>query len=291
MPNGVLVINKPMGPTSHDVVNQVRRSWPGKVGHTGTLDPQATGVLPLMLGRATRLMRFFSHSDKVYDAQIRLGQTTDTYDAQGQITAEGVVPDQSRKQCLQLLREFEGTIQQLPPMYSAVRVAGRRLYKEARAGREVQRTPREVTFYSIQLLQQQPNCWNLRVHCSSGTYLRTLAHDIGRGLGCGAHLEGLTRLSSGQFELEQAVSPTDSTDSWLQKMIPLEELLPDLPRLDLTQEEVNRITHGNPVLFNRGKPLHYRLFHQGSFYAIGRMEKGFLQPFVVLRTELVSGSS
>ncbi len=242
-----------------------------------------------MVGRATRLMRFFSHNDKVYEAKIRLGKTTDTYDAQGQVLAQAAVPNLNLEQCLASLREFEGTIQQFPPMYSAVRVDGRRLYKEARAGREVQRSPREVTFHSIQLLRQEPERWDLRVHCSSGTYLRALAHDIGQRWGYGAHLEGLIRLSSGQFELAQAASLNDSADVWMQKMIPLEELLPELPRLDLTLEEVNRIAHGNPVPFSQGKMKNYRLFHLGLIYAIGRMEKGFLLPFVVLRTELNSG--
>lgn len=288
--DGILVIDKPEGPTSHDVVYRVRRELRGKVGHTGTLDPQATGVLPIMLGKATRLMRFLSQGDKVYEAEIRLGQSTDTYDGQGEVVFEAPVPELSRACCLEVLDHFQGTIEQVPPMYSAVRIQGKRLYQEARAGREVKRPSRQVTLYSVDLIEQQSQLWRLRVHCSAGTYVRTLAHDIGQAIGCGAFLSRLTRTRSGQFTLQQAVPLSASPDKWRQKLIPLEELLPEFPRLDLTQQEAVRVSNGNPVAFNRGEMQTYRLFHQNLLYAIARMQQGQLHPFVVLRTHL-SGPS
>ena len=171
--DGVLVIDKPVGPTSHRIVQTVRRQLQSKVGHTGTLDPLASGVLPLVLGRATRLARFFQSHDKEYVAEVQLGRTTDTYDREGTVLQERPVPPLTREEVRGLLDRFQGTLKQLPPMYSAIKVGGRKLYELARKNEEQPRPLRTVSIYRIDLLDNQPDIWKLRVHCSSGTYIRS----------------------------------------------------------------------------------------------------------------------
>jgi tRNA pseudouridine55 synthase len=204
--NGVLVIDKPEGKTSFDVVAEVRRALRvKKAGHTGTLDPMATGVLPVCVGAATRLVPFLTEGDKEYVAEIRLGATTDTQDRTGKIIAEAPVGELSRERMLETLERFRGRLEQVPPMYSAVRVGGKRLYELARKGVEVERAARTVVVHEIELLALESPLLRIRVRCSKGTYVRTLAHDLGETLGCHAHLTALRRTASGPFTLAQAI--------------------------------------------------------------------------------------
>src|SRR3712207_286159 len=192
--DGVLVIDKPKGPTSFDVVRQVRGLLKvKKVGHTGTLDPMATGVLPLCLGEATKVAGFITEGDKAYDATVRLGAETDTQDAEGQVTARSPVPPLTPALLESALARFRGTFEQVPPMYSAVKVAGRRLYELARAGEEVERAARAVTVhrFDVEPVRGEASAFRVEVDCSSGTYVRSLAADLGRSLGGGAHLRRL----------------------------------------------------------------------------------------------------
>lgn len=204
---GFMVVDKPPGLTSHDIVAIVRAvTGITKVGHTGTLDPFATGVLPLALGKATRLIQYLDEAEKVYDATILLGSTTDTADPTGVITAEMPVPDVSEADVRAVLQSFIGDRMQTPPRYSAVKVAGKALYDYARAGKEVTVAPRPIRVYNMELLTYDLPHLRVRIHCSRGTYARVLAEEIGQSLGTLGHLEALRRDRSGPFTLEKAIT-------------------------------------------------------------------------------------
>jgi len=253
--DGILIVNKPQGWTSHDVVARVRQLTRQKrVGHAGTLDPMATGVLLVCLGRATRVVEYLITSDKKYRAVMRLGIETDTYDADGQVLAtQPVNLDESTLRGA--LERFVGEIDQVPPMYSALKREGKPLYKLARKGVQVEREPRRVTIHGIMLREWQSPHAMIDVHCSPGTYIRSLAHDVGAALGCGAHLAALTRLASGSFTLEDAVTLealeclTDPKDlSGLLR--PLDMALQGLPAITLAADAARRLVLGQAIPSN-----------------------------------------
>ncbi len=290
--DGALVVDKPSGPTSHDIVALARRSIGCKTGHTGTLDPAATGVLVLLLGRATRLSQFMLTSDKEYLAWIRLGIVTDTYDADGRILEEHPVPQISGEEAEQALSPFRGAILQVPPMYSAIKVGGEPLYKAARRSEEVDRPAREITVYGLILEEQASDRWQLRIHCSSGTYIRSIAHDLGRALGCGARLEQLRRIRSGPFSIERAISVDSIRESWHQGLVPLDGLLPDFPEVALDREQARRVVNGNPIRLTgpegnwRENEGCVRLTYAGRVIAVGDAGDDTVKPRIVLRQEL-----
>ncbi len=250
--SGVLVVDKPVGLTSHDVVQIIRNGTNiRRAGHTGTLDPRASGVLVVLLGPAVRLSEYVSASDKRYQAVLRLGTRTDTYDAEG--TVMGISPvDITEEQFQASLSKFVGEIEQVPPPYSAIKVQGRRAYDMARKGEEVELAPRKIKVYNLDLLEWAPPEAVIDVYCSSGTYVRSLAHDMGEDLGCGAHLIGLRRTKSGRFSLRDAVPLTKLREAfdkgnWYQYIIPAAEALTDWPAVELTTEQVETIRHGNRI--------------------------------------------
>ena len=204
--DGILNINKPQGKTSFSIVALVRRlSREKHVGHAGTLDPAATGVLPICLGRGTRLIEFLVDTTKTYHARVELGAVTDTYDGSGQIISQADTSRIKRQQLESALASFRGSIQQTPPMYSAVKHHGQPLYKLARAGIEVDRKSRTAIIHRLELISWKPPVATLEVECSKGTYIRSLAHDLGQSLGCGAHLKSLVRTRCGLFDIKDAV--------------------------------------------------------------------------------------
>ena len=259
--DGLLVIDKPAGPTSHDVVACLRRVLgEPRIGHTGTLDPGASGVLPLVLGRATRLARFLSASDKSYEAVIRVGVATDTYDAEG--TAVGTAHDGARptREAIEAaLGAFRGSFLQQPPAYSAKKVAGRRSYKTARAsarggseraGAIALPGPVPVIVHRLDLVGLDADTVTLRVDCSAGFYVRALAHDLGQRLGAGAHLAALRRTRSGDFTLADALSfEAAERDAGLARaaVVPLAQMLPRWSSVVLTEEGARRVAHGRDV--------------------------------------------
>jgi tRNA pseudouridine55 synthase len=249
---GILVVDKPAGMTSHDVVNRVRRlAKMRRVGHTGTLDPMATGVLVLLLGSATRLSRFILTEDKQYRATLRLGITTTTYDADGEVTATAPV-DVDRATIESALERFRGDILQVPPMYAAIRHQGKRLYEIAREGKEVEREARPLTIYRLDLLDWTPPDLTLEVTCSSGTYIRSLAHDLGQVVGTGAHLTALRRMTSGPFVLDQSYS-LDTLEQLAGQgrfdtaLLPPYAALEGMPVLRLTPAQVQAVRHGQAL--------------------------------------------
>ncbi len=213
--NGILNIDKPYGITSMEVVRRVKRACGQKrVGHAGTLDPIATGVIPVCIGHATRVTEYLNDGRKEYEAQIELGVTTDTYDAMGEVLARCDPGNLSESDILAKLKSFEGSIEQVPPMYSALKKDGKRLYELARAGIEVEREPRRVQVYGITLLELQGHVARVLVACGKGFYMRSLAFDLGQELGCGGHLKSLIRTKSGPFKVEEAISLEDAEDAF-----------------------------------------------------------------------------
>jgi tRNA pseudouridine55 synthase len=250
--DGVLVVDKPAGPTSHDVVARARRALgTSRIGHTGTLDPLATGVLPLVIGRATRLASLFSGTDKEYEAGVRLGLATDTYDAahlSGPVAEPPAGVDYAAIDAA--LDEFRGTYAQAPPAYSAKKINGVAAYTLARRNEPVQPRSVTVTAHRLELVGYEGGLARVTVHCSAGFYVRSLAHELGARLGCGAHLESLRRSRAGAFDISVSAK-LDAVEAegagaarWL---LPLRQLLPHLPGVVLNERGVRRATHGNDV--------------------------------------------
>jgi tRNA pseudouridine55 synthase len=250
--SGVLVVDKPVGMTSHDVVQVIRKgSNIRRAGHTGTLDPRASGVLVVLIGPAVRLSEYVAASDKRYQAVIQLGTTTDTYDADGKTTSSSNI-EVTEEQFNTELQTFVGEIEQVPPPYSAVKVQGRKAYEMARAGEEVELEPRIIHVYSLEVLEWAPPEVVIDINCSSGTYVRSLAHDLGNKLGCGATLTGLRRTKSGRFTLRDAVplrklNEAFSDGTWYQYLIPAAEALSDWPTVELSLEQVDAVRHGHRI--------------------------------------------
>ena len=243
--NGVIVVDKPAGWTSHDVVGKMRRiAGTKKVGHLGTLDPAATGVLPLLLNRATRLAQFFTHNEKVYEGVIRFGWSTDTYDAEGEPTSPITEVIIERDRLEAVLDASRGVIQQMPPPVSAKKIGGRPAYELVRKHIAVGMAPVEVTVFALDVLWLEGAEAGVRVHCGSGTYLRSIAHDAGLAMGCGAHLKSLRRLQSGPFKIESArtleeLGRMGAEERLREALIPAMQLLPEFP-----SEIVDQITEG-----------------------------------------------
>jgi tRNA pseudouridine55 synthase len=248
---GALVVDKPVGMTSHDVVKIIRNGTGiRRAGHTGTLDPRASGVLVVLIGPAVRLSQFLSASDKRYQAILRFGVATDTYDTEGKQVGETKSVDHIQEDNFQkLLKDYEGRIAQVPPAYSAIRVNGERAYNLARKGVEVKLEPRMIEVYNLELLEWEPPEAVIDVYASSGTYVRSLANDLGEDLEVGAHLAGLRRTKNGQFTLRDAVRLQDLKESfeagdWYKYLITAAETLSDWHTLDLSPDDMEKIKHG-----------------------------------------------
>lgn len=253
--HGILNINKPLGWTSHDVVAKVRAMLKGpKVGHAGTLDPAASGVLPILIGRGTRVAEYLLSWDKEYHAVLRLGEVTDTQDATGSVLARRSTEGLTEEAIRATVARFQGRLTQLPPMYSAVKVSGMPLYKAARSGKIVERVPREVMIHKIEVLKIDSRDISLHVHCSKGTYIRTLCADIGDALGVGGHLLTLVRTRVGPFPLRDSLCIQDLPAMYLtgqlaEAVISLDEALKGLPDVVVDDAAAIRVRHGGAVSF------------------------------------------
>ena len=251
--DGILILDKPPGISSMEAVRRIKRaSGVRRVGHGGTLDPMATGVIPICLGRATRLMEYMLDSSKEYVGEVRLGISTDSYDAEGKITSRSDPSGVERKAIEDVLDSFLGQIEQVPPMFSALKRKGKRLYELARQGIEVEREPRAMTVHSIRLEDWNPPVAMVHIECSRGFYMRSLAHDIGVQLGCGAHLRSLTRLRTGRFRIADAVpievaQRSFEEGSWPELLVSLDSVLGDLRAIIVGEREQASIQNGRPV--------------------------------------------
>jgi len=278
LPAGILNINKPAGLTSHDVVARVRR-WTGqrKVGHAGTLDPLATGVLLVCLGPATRLAEYLMAGRKVYRAVVYLGVETDTYDADGVVLRSGPLPDLTLDQIGRALAGFQGAVEQVPPPYSAVRHKGVRLYRLARQGTLLHAAARPVEIEAIQLLAWETPHLTLEVTCSPGTYIRSLAHDLGGALGTGGHVSELTRLASGRWRIDQAITLEQleagvQAGDWMRWVQPMHTAVDNLERIDLSEELAGRVVLGQAVRLDLASQPNLVRAHAPGGYLLALLE-------------------
>lgn len=273
--DGVLLLDKPLGLSSNDALQKARRLFAAaKGGHTGTLDPLASGLLPLCFGEATKFSADLLDADKTYVATLKLGITTDSGDAEGQVTASRPV-NIGEGELLASLPHFIGAIEQIPPMHSALKRDGRPLYELARQGIVVERVARNITIHQLELLDIAGDVAVLRVVCSKGTYVRTLAADLGEVLGCGAHLIGLRRTQVANLTLAGAVTLSEleelGEEERLARLAPVDALLQNLPRVDLENAEAERFTHGNPVSSPPGIFGKCRVYAGGALIGLGEV--------------------
>jgi tRNA pseudouridine55 synthase len=288
--DGVLNLDKPKGKTSFEVVAVVRRvSGERRVGHGGTLDPEASGVLPICLGQGTRLVEFLLDARKVYQAEIELGVSTDTYDATGKALRRGDTSGLTREEVEAAAFSFRGSIEQTPPMYSAIKYQGTPLYRWARAGIELPRKTRRVEFYRIEVLDWRLPLLSLDVECGKGAYIRSLAHDLGEKLGCGAHLRNLVRVSSGPFHISDAITIAEVESAFKSTRLPefihsIDVAVQHLPAVTVNDEDEWSIVNGRPLM-SMGQDCppggQCRVYsHDGRFLAILTYDKdeGYWRP-------------
>ena len=276
--NGIVIVDKPQDWTSQDVTARLRRVFnTRRIGHGGTLDPMATGVLPVFVDRATRGVEFFEHAEKTYEAVLRLGLMTDTEDTSGTVLEEKEVHI-SETEFLGILPQFRGKIQQIPPMYSALKVNGQKLCDLARKGREVERQPREIEIFELECLSFDGINARLRVRCSKGTYIRTLCKDIGVALGCGGCMAQLRRTSAGEYTIEEAV-PLQvllETEDPGQYLRPVDSMFRNYPAVTLSSKQETRVRNGNSFSCTL-EPGTYRTYGQdGAFLALSKVENGIM---------------
>ena len=279
MATGIIPIDKPQDWTSQDVAARLRRVFgTRRIGHGGTLDPLATGVLPIFVGRATRAVEFFESAEKEYLTTLRLGLRTDTQDVTGRVLETRPV-DVTQEALKAVLSRFLGPQMQTPPMYSAVKVNGQKLYELARQGKEVERQPRQITIHELELLEFQDGDCRLRVRCSKGTYIRTLCEDIGRALGCGGCMAALRRSRAGVYTLDRAIPLQQLLDRFesgqdvSSLLLPVDSLFQDSPPVRLTPRQERACRDGAAFSLNLA-PGTYRLYGASEFLALGRCDEG-----------------
>ena len=278
--NGIIIIDKPQEWTSNDVVSRLRRVFnTRRIGHGGTLDPMATGVLPVFVGRATRGVEFFEHAEKVYETTIRFGLTTDTEDITGKVLTEAEV-SLTEEDVLNVLPKFRGDILQVPPMYSAIKVNGQKLYDLARKGREVERQPRPITIHELELLEFTGNEARLRVRCSKGTYIRTLCKDIGEALGCGGCMAALRRVEAGEYTLEgsiplrQLLDISEAGGDVEHLLRPVDTMFASHRKLSLNEKQARLVKNGNAFASDCADGTYRVYAPDGEFLALCKAEGG-----------------
>ena len=276
--NGIVIVDKPQDWTSQDVTARLRRVFnTRRIGHGGTLDPMATGVLPVFVGRATRGVEFFEHAEKTYEAVLRLGIITDTEDITGTVLEKRPVA-LTEPDFLNILPQFRGEIQQVPPMYSALKINGQKLCDLARQGKEVERKPRTITIHKLECLDFTGETARLLVHCSKGTYIRTLCKDIGQALGCGGCMETLRRVTAGEYTIEEAVPlqellDTENPEQYLRRV---DTMFRNYPAVTLTPNQEKRCRNGNAFSVTYPEGI-YRAYSQvGEFLMLAKVEEGIM---------------
>ena len=276
--NGIVIVDKPQGWTSQDVTARLRRVFnTRRIGHGGTLDPMATGVLPVFVGRATRGVEFFEHAAKPYETVLRLGITTDTEDITGTVLTEqdAFVTGEMLEE---VLEKFRGDIMQVPPMYSALKVNGQKLYDLARRGKEVERQPRPITIHELTLLGMEAEGIRLRVRCSKGTYIRTLCKDIGQALGCGGCMAELRRVAAGEYTAQEAVPLQEllETENPEQYLRPVDSMFRNYPQVTLSEKQETRCRNGNSFSVQMADGTYRAYSREGEFLMLAKVESGVM---------------
>ena len=276
--NGIVIIDKPQGWTSQDVTARLRRVFQTRrIGHGGTLDPMATGVLPVFVGRGTRGVEFFEHAEKTYETVLRLGLTTDTEDISGEVLTQCdafVTGEQLEK----VLEQFRGEILQVPPMYSALKINGQKLVDLARKGKTVERQPRPITIHELRLLGMEAEGIRLRVRCSKGTYIRTLCKDIGEALGCGGCMAELRRVQAGEYTIDEAVPLQELLDceNPEQYLRPVDSMFRNYPAVTLTEKQEKRCRNGNSFTLGIADGTYRAYGQNGEFLMLAKVEEGVM---------------
>ena len=276
--NGIVIVDKPQNWTSQDVTARLRRVFQTRrIGHGGTLDPMATGVLPVFVGRGTRGVEFFEHAEKTYETMLKLGITTDTEDIWGSVLTQSPV-SVTEEQVEAVLSRFRGEIMQVPPMYSALKVNGQKLCDLARKGQQVQRQPRPITIHQLTLLERGEDTLRLQVRCSKGTYIRTLCKDIGEALGCGGCMQQLRRTSAGEYTIEEAVPleallEAEKPEEFLR---PVDSMFRSYPALTLTANQEKRCRNGNSFSLSVPEGTYRAYSESGEFLMLGKVESGIM---------------
>ena len=276
--NGIVIVDKPQGWTSQDVVSKLRGVFQTRrIGHGGTLDPMATGVLPVFVGRATRGVEFFEHAEKVYETVLRPGITTDTEDITGTVLTQqnAFVTEQMLEA---VLPQFRGQIMQIPPMYSALKVNGQKLYDLARKGKEVERQSRPITIHELTLLGMDAEGIRLRVHCSKGTYIRTLCKDIGEALGCGGCMASLRRIQAGEYTIEESIPLQELLESETpeQYLRPVDSMFSNYAAVTLTENQEKRSRNGNSFSVKMADGTYRAYAQSGEFLMLAKVENGVM---------------
>ena len=282
--DGVIIINKQKNFTSHDVVNVIRKKLNiKKVGHTGTLDPNATGVLPILVGKATKISKYLIEHDKTYIATIKLGEKTDTGDNEGQVIEEKLVPPDLKKEDINnVLQSFLGKQKQVPPMYSAIKINGKKLYEYAREGKEVKLEAREIEIYKIQLLEYKNSKIKFEVECSKGTYIRTLCEDIAKKLGTVGYMEELQRTKVNNFKIGDSVLLDDITlENVEEDLIKIEEVFKEKDKIELDNKKLELFLNGVKLTYDLPKDI-YRIYNNKQFIGIGIVENKLLKRDIVI---------
>jgi len=284
--NGVLIINKPQGYTSHDIVNIIRKQLnTKKVGHTGTLDPNATGVLPILIGQATKVSKHLIEHNKTYIAELKLGEKSSTGDLEGEIIEKKDVPDLDIKIVEQVLESFLGKQKQIPPIYSAIKINGKKAYEYARNNQTIELEPREIEISNIELINLNSNVITYKVTCSKGTYIRTLCEDIAEKLGTVGLMQSLCRVEVNNFNLKQAITLEEIKGNNIEfiskKIIPIEKVFMDFPELNLNNRQKELFLNGVKLTYELKKGVH-RIYNNGIFLGLGIIENNLLKRDVIV---------
>ena len=282
--NGVLIINKPKGYTSHDVVNVIRKKLDiKKVGHTGTLDPNATGVLPILIGQATKISKYLIEHDKTYVAEIKLGEKSSTGDLEGEIVEKCEVPSLDKKEIINVLNSFLGKQSQIPPVYSAIKVNGKKAYEYARSNKSIELQPRKIEIYQIELIEFKENLIKFQVSCSKGTYIRVLCEDIANKLGTVGLMQNLSRICVDKFKIEDSINVDEIEKSnIIDKLISIEKIFNDKGKIILNDNEMKSFLNGVKLKIEL-QDDYYRVYNNSQFIGLGIINNNFLKRDVVIR--------
>ena len=284
--DGIIIINKPKNCTSHDIVYKAKKITGEKVGHTGTLDPMATGVLPLLIGKGTLCSKYLINHEKIYEVQLTLGTKTDTADSEGKIIEKREVPEEllKKEKVEEILKAFLGKQEQIPPMYSAIKVNGKKLYEYARKGQAVEIKPRKIEIYGIKLneINEKQKQIEFKVHCSKGTYIRSLCEDIAKRLGTIGYMSALNRIQVGDFNIDQAITIEELQNGTI-SYISIEKLFQNKELVDLEAKRLQPFFNGVKLTMKRTDGV-YRIYCNNEFIGIGIVQDGFLKRDIVIKT-------
>lgn len=283
--NGIIIINKPKNYTSHDIVRIAKKVLNEKVGHTGTLDPNATGVLPLLIGKGTELSKYMINHDKTYEAVLKIGEKTDTADVEGQVIEKQEVNFEKIKieSVEKALQKCLGKQEQIPPMYSAIKINGKKLYEYARKGQKIQIKPRQIEIYEIKLIEINEKQKEIifKVHCSKGTYIRTLCEKIAENLGTCGYMKELKRTQVGEFKIEDAIEIEELENNAKNNIITVEEYFEDSPQIELSEYKNKLFLNGVQLTFNMEDGI-YRIYKNKNFIGIGTIKNNLLKRDIII---------